>query len=275
MSYFLESLNTYIDGYYKNISVSDASKLSDVVDNSNIEDLVYSGGLVRLKILKDFKDLSFPCSYRFLRSLWEGEFRDEGFDRVISSFISKELLSVKKVTGNIFFNEDTGILRSNLDLKEDEEFLVFYSSSKFKELLEALKSFFIKKNRYQVLEAFGWSHMGKSFSQFFNRLRSDMRVYRSRVTVNLESFVDDKVSKKVEIALIIEDSQLSDIGERRVKEVMAKIINFDHVKEVEVYKDKSTCIYLGLILSRNMTSGNLSDLSSLVVYYYSQLFSKE
>lgn len=272
---FLVAVNAFIEDRYSKIVDSEGSLMFDVIEKHDVEDLIWDGSLVKIKVLEDFHDLKFPCSYRYLRSLWENVFKETSFDNKVSQFVVQELFSVKKVSNSIFFNKDIGILRSNLDLKEDADFMVFYASRRFKDLMNEVKGFFRKKSEYIIKEEFGWDYMGKNFNRFFNRLRSDMRSYRSRITVNLESFEDDKSSKKVDIALVVQDKYLESIGERRVKERMSKLISYEHVSGVEVYKDNSISLYLGLTLSRKMSVSNLSDLSALIVYYYTEIFSDE
>lgn len=275
-SYLLDAIRLPLLDIYK-VSEIDLRSISDVVLQSGFKSLEDVSVFSQLCCLIEKASLSSPCSYNYLRELWEQEYSILDYVSSLTAMVSNGLLTLKRVTESSFFID--GITKSKFDVQGNYDYVVIYQTGKLKGLLSVILPVLQSSRNNRVLEGFGYSQMNKKYFNLLGKLQSNFDIVYpvSTVIVSLESYTEDvlKSEDEINIKLVSKNIDLTSVSDVGIKRSYSKYLNKNKaVVSYEVYKDSDTDVFLSLILDRKADASDLTVLYSLIVQAYKDSNSK-
>jgi hypothetical protein len=243
-SYFLDSLKLSLSDKYI-ISDEEIKSLSDIILANGLEDIAEAGHLFTLVYLLDKWGVDLPVSYKMMKFGWESESFILSFNVILSNLIKAGVVSLKRLTDNVFFSSNN-INKSSDDVKGEDYHIVIYGTKSYRTFRDELKknNLMVNVKREDALnESVNISILDSKFKTFVDRFKAES-VYGGKYKVDLESCSVDEVKFEGELNFNIDFKRPFPKKLGNIAPVVKKGIKNKYLMDFDAYQDDEDTVFV-------------------------------
>ena len=244
------------------VSDRDYKVLSDTLISKGVTDEDIESGLISLVKILIEDNVYFPMTLGYLKYIWESAYTKYKFTDTLTGLVKSGYISLVKMSKD----SARGILGNAIDTSDtdsitDGKLIVVRDSDKLNSVFEVVRDFTDKVKRIE--ESFlrdlyeSVSIYPKAIQDIAVRL-STRYLKDLKIKVSIESYVDEEVSES--LSMIFTGTSDYSLKDKEIKKIADKYIKkLSMVKDLEVYKESSNELYLGLELDKSKDYKSLLD----------------
>lgn len=262
---FLDSLKLALSERFE-VSDKDYKTLSDILLSKGLSSVAFEGGLVKIMDILVANGEKLPISINYLREIWEREAISSNFVSMIGSLVKGGLLSIRKVSKDVFLSSDNITKSENEDMDRDL-FVVIYGTKTFNDVFIPFKEVLTRPNSSYVSEGVDLTALPKLGSQLLKKA-SDL-LKNLDIILAVESFNFDELEGSIAVNLNVKrvsdytysDSQLMRSAKKYLK----------GARSIDIYKESKRECFLSFEFDNHLDSRQMHDLSEGIFQLFKEL----